>query len=102
MNNWVNDKTLGLADALVRINDRKTALNFLRDLLTIKEIQTIENRWRAAQMLHDGMSYTQIENETGLSSATIAIVQKYLQYGEGGYKALLEKHNSLSQSTLKD
>ena len=42
-------------------------------------------------MLDKKISYEKIEKETGMSSTTIARVQKWLTNGKGGYKLMLKR-----------
>jgi uncharacterized protein YerC len=42
-------------------------------------------------MLWQGVPYTVIEKETGLSSRTIARVHKWLKRGKGGYLMMLRR-----------
>ena len=42
-------------------------------------------------MLADGIPYTQIEAETGLSTRTIARVGRWLKKGKGGYSMMLKR-----------
>lgn len=80
-----------LFKVLLKMRDANEVMRFMRDLMTMKEIETFALRWRAAQMLNEGVPYTEIERLTGLSSATIARVSEYLKYGYDGYKLALER-----------
>ncbi len=74
------------------------AKRFLRDLMTEKEIKEFAKRLKAAEMLTKKISYSIIEQETGLSSTTIARVAKWLKGKEGGYRTIINKlhhHNSI-------
>lgn len=42
-------------------------------------------------MLAKRIRYSKIEQETGMSSTTIARVHKWLKKGMGGYKLILER-----------
>ncbi|HHH12511.1 MAG TPA: hypothetical protein ENJ77_01390, partial [Candidatus Moranbacteria bacterium] len=70
------------------------------DLMTEKEIRELTKRLRAAGMLQGRKSYRAIVEETGLSSATVARVAKWLNSPEGGYRRVLARlaHHKLSQS----
>jgi TrpR-related protein YerC/YecD len=59
--------------------------------MTEDEIRMIVERWRVARMLSAGKTYRQIEEETGLSSRTIARISHWLREGEGGYRAMLSR-----------
>lgn len=78
-----------LLRTILRVRTTQEARRFLRDLMTEDEIRMIVDRWRVARMLADGRSYRQIENETGLSSRTVARISRWLHRGEGGYRLLL-------------
>ncbi|MDP3880983.1 MAG: YerC/YecD family TrpR-related protein [bacterium] len=93
MDNWKNKKTDALIDALLKLKTKGEARQFLRDLLTEKELIEFGNRWKAAQMLNEKIAYKEIEKETGLSSRTIARIQNWLKKGMGGYKLMLKKLN---------
>jgi TrpR-related protein YerC/YecD len=75
--------------------------NFLRDLLTPAEILEFSRRWQTAQMLDQGISYTKIVKQTGLSSTTVARVQRWLTRGQGGYKLMLKRKNHHKTSNPK-
>lgn len=80
-----------LVTALMAVRNRDEALAFLRDLMTEAELREFSKRWKAARLLHEKVPYTSIESETGLSSATIARVSKWLQEGAGGYRMILNR-----------
>ena len=63
--------------------------NFLRDVLTEKEIIEVSARLEAAKMLRAGAKYTNIVAATKLSSRTVARISDWLQNGTGGYDAAL-------------
>ena len=73
--------------------------DFLRDILTEKEIIETAKRLQAAEMLLQNIPYSVIEKETGFSSTTVARVSKWLNTGEGGYKKVIDKlhHNNSTQ-----
>jgi TrpR-related protein YerC/YecD len=47
------------------------------------------DRLEVARLLIKGITYEQIEKQTGMSSATISRVNRCIQYGPGGYKLVL-------------
>ena len=77
--------------ALVKLETVEEAEKFLDDLCTIKELEAMSQRLRAAKMLLAGKTYNEIVEETEISSATLARVSKCVRYGDGGYKSVLEK-----------
>ncbi len=89
-----NKKTENLMEVILSLQSAKEAKKFFRDLMTEQEIIEFGNRWQAAQMLYNGVSYAEIEKATGLSSRTIARVAKWLNKGKGGYLLMIKKADS--------
>ncbi len=79
-----------LAEVLTSIDDVQTMQNFLRDVMTEKEISEISSRFKAAQMLKDGKKYTEVIEVTKLSSRTVARISGWIQNGCNGYEAALK------------
>jgi TrpR-related protein YerC/YecD len=86
-----NQKTIDLIKTILCLEDSSEAKKFFVDLLSQRELIELGNRWYVARLLHQGMSYVQIVQDTGLSSTTIARISKALTKGEGGYLAALKK-----------
>jgi TrpR-related protein YerC/YecD len=84
--------------AVTRLESLEECRKFLRDLLTETEIREFAERWKVARMLAQGIPYTTIEEETGLSSRTIARVHKWLKQGKGGYTLMLKRLEVLKNS----
>lgn len=97
---WQTATTRQLATIMAAINDTKTMQNFLRDVMSEKEIIEVSSRFEAAKMLSAGKKYTEIIERTKLSSRTIARISDWMQNGEGGYEAALQiithEHQHLS------
>ncbi|HEX7041942.1 MAG TPA: YerC/YecD family TrpR-related protein [Patescibacteria group bacterium] len=75
--------------------------NYLRDLLTEAEIKEFANRWKVARLLEEKVPYEDITKKTGMSSTTIARIQKWLQNGKGGYRLMLKKINGKKRENKK-
>ena len=88
---WDDIDSRMLVQAFLALKDEAEAKLFLRDLMTDSELKEFARRWKAARMLNDKVPYAVIEKETGLSSATIARVSKWLQEGSGGYRLLIDR-----------
>ncbi len=88
-----NDKTMRreLYEAFLALESIEEAESFLADLCTIKELEAMSQRLRAAKMLLQGKTYNEIAEETEISSATLARVSKCVRYGDGGYRKVIEK-----------
>lgn len=90
---WKDKNIERLLKAFLVLKTETEVRSFLRDLMTEKEILEFSKRLRAAEMLNQGQIYTEIEEETGLSSTTVARVAKWLKSTEGGYKGVIAKLN---------
>lgn len=88
---WMNKDTDSLFRAVLSLDNLAESRRFFRDLLTEDEIDEFSRRWKAAKLLEDNVPYSRIEKETGMSSATIARVSKWLNSGMNGYKTVLNR-----------
>lgn len=79
-----------LLNALVSLDDARTAYALLQDLCTPRELEDISQRLQVARMLDAGISYANIQSATGASATTVARVARCLKYGPGGYRAVLD------------
>lgn len=84
-------KNGGLYAAILLLENEEECYNFFEDLCTVNELKAIEQRFQVAQLLDKGLIYNKILEETGASSATISRVSRSLNYGAGGYRAVLDK-----------
>ncbi len=80
-----------LYESFLRLETVEECRQFLTDLCTVSELRAMEQRIKVAMLLRDGMIYQDILKETGASSATISRVNRCLQYGAGGYEAVLPR-----------
>lgn len=70
------------------LRNKDEAHRFLEDLCTAAELKTLAQRWEAARMLDDGLTYEAIEDKTSMSSATISRIKRAMTEGSG-YTLLL-------------
>lgn len=82
-----------LFQAVLLLKDQEDCYRFFEDLCTIGEIQAMAQRWRVVKMLTENRTYTEIIQETGVSTATISRVKKCLNYGADGYRHILDRYN---------
>jgi len=80
-----------LYTAILQLESLDECRRFFGDLLTEYEIKEFVKRWKTARMLSENIPYTQIEEETGLSTRTIARVGRWLRKGKGGYAMMLKR-----------
>ncbi len=88
---WRNEVTADLFDAIVTLESRDEAAAFFRDLCTRRELEELSHRWVVARKLAEGLPYRQIHDETGVSTATITRINEWLQHGAGGYRSMLDR-----------
>lgn len=91
MNGFDNENTKYLYSALTAIKTEEEAKAFLQDICTIAELTEMANRISVAKMLSDGLTYQQICESTGISTATVTRVNRCLRYGSGGYRLVLDR-----------
>lgn len=80
-----------LAQAFLSLESEEDCYRLFEDLFTIREVQDLAQRLEVAQLLRRKATYTEIVDETGVSTATIGRVNRALNYGAGGYQRVLEK-----------
>ena len=80
-----------LFEAILSLKTEEDCYRFFDDLCTIGELQAMTQRLEVARLLREGKTFTQVSEETGVSSATITRVNKCLAYGTGGYELALDR-----------
>jgi TrpR-related protein YerC/YecD len=98
--NWSKNEYDRLVQAVLTVRTSDEAKNFLRDLMTEKEIDEFAKRFKTAEMLTRKIPYSIIEKETGLSSATVARVAKWLNGQEGGYRLVIDRLHHTDETTV--
>ncbi|MGB9866988.1 MAG: YerC/YecD family TrpR-related protein [Bacillota bacterium] len=82
-----------LFDAILTLKNRDECYMFFDDLCTVAEIKAMAQRLEAAKMLAAGKTYDEIAAATGMSTATISRIKRYLLYGSDGYKLVISRLN---------
>lgn len=77
--------------SILKLESLDECYAYFEDLCTVKELQDMSQRLDTAILLSQGRSYQQIAEEVDVSTATIGRVSKCLNYGAGGYRAVIEK-----------
>jgi TrpR-related protein YerC/YecD len=88
---WRTANVEALLEAILRLDKRDEAQRFFRDLCTLGELHDMAQRWAVVRMLDQGLHYAEISRLTGASTATITRIASWLNHGEGGYRAMLQK-----------
>ncbi len=80
-----------LFEAINAVESVKECRLFLYDLCTMRELEDMALRLQVAELLLDGCTYEEIIEKTAVSTATISRINRFIQYGSGGYKSVIEK-----------
>ena len=86
-----NKETDDLFQAILLLETEEECYRFFEDLCTIKELQAISQRFQVAKLLNERKTYSEIEEITGASTATISRVNRCLVYGANGYHILIDR-----------
>lgn len=91
MSSWHTQEVDELFKAITKLESVDECYKFFEDACTINEILGMAQRLKAAKLLLGGANYNDISAATGMSSATISRVNKCIEYGNGGYKIVLDR-----------
>ncbi len=86
-----DDQTDQLFKGILKLETIDECYQLFEDLCTIAEIKLLAQRLEVARMLQAGMTYEQVVDKTGASTATISRIKRCLNYGADGYKLVLER-----------
>ncbi len=95
---WKTDDVEALFNAIRSLESLDETERFFRDLCTLNELRDIAQRWAVVRMLDAGLHYAEISRTTGASTATITRIASWLNHGEGGYRAMLDKLEAASRA----
>ncbi|MDA8202744.1 MAG: YerC/YecD family TrpR-related protein [Chloroflexi bacterium] len=97
---WQTAETDELLDAIVELEDREEAAQFLRDLCTLGELHDLAQRWQVVRLLDEGRHYGEVSRVTGASTATVTRIAQWLRHGTGGYGSALERRRRRLEAVL--
>ena len=80
-----------LFQAILSLKDTDECYAFFEDICTITEIKDMTQRLDTAFLIDKGISYQKISEQIGVSTATISRVSRCLNYGAGGYRAVIDR-----------
>lgn len=95
---WRTPEVEELFAAILRLEELDEAERFFRDLCTLTELRDMAQRWAVVRLLDAGLHYAEISRRAGASTATITRIASWLNHGEGGYRAMLDKLDAASRS----
>ena len=78
-----------LFEGILLLKNSEECYKFFEDLCTVKEISEMAKRLCAAKLLAGSAVYTEVNEKTGLSTATISRINRCLKYGSDGYRDVL-------------
>ena len=91
-----------LFNGILSLESIDDCMRFFEDICTVTEVIEMSKRLCAAKMLSDDLSYVDIIEKTGLSSATISRVKRCLTYGSDGYADVIKKLDDKGLTPWKD
>ena len=74
----------------------------LEDLCTYTEVEQMAQRVKAAQLLQEGKTYTEVIAATNISSATLSRVSRCVRYGSGAYEKFVPKRESEESESIAE
>ncbi len=80
-----------LFKCILSLESAEECYDFFGDLCTAKEIEEMSRRISAAKLLYEDHVYTEVKDQTGLSTATISRVSRCLQDSDDGYIRVLKR-----------
>ncbi len=94
---WRTPDAEALFVAILGLESLEDTERFFRDLCTLNELRDMAQRWAVVRRLDAGQHYAEISRETGASTATITRIASWLNHGEGGYRAALDRLDRASR-----
>ncbi|MFZ2199255.1 MAG: YerC/YecD family TrpR-related protein [Microgenomates group bacterium] len=87
-----------LLSAISTLKTKEELANFLRDLMTVKELADISQRWQIVLLLNQCVPYLEIAKQVGVSTTTVTRCALWLHHGKGGYKTALSRLHSTNRN----
>ena len=89
-----------LFEVIIQLDKRQECARFFRDLCTLTELKAMSERWEVAQLVARDITYREISELTGASTATITRIAHWVKHGEGGYREALLRTKQCDQRAL--
>lgn len=80
-----------LFEGILMLENLEDCYRFFEDLCTTNELKAMSERLQVAKFLWERKTYIDIEDRTGASTATISRINRSLNYGNDGYKLVIER-----------
>jgi len=79
-----------LLETIFKVAKNKSLLNdFIKDILTSKEMENISTRWQIVRRLAKGEHHQNIAEDLGLGVATVTRGSREMRKKEGGFRRAL-------------
>ncbi len=89
-----------LFEAILSLQNKEECYAFFQDLCTMKELADMAQRLEAAKMLLKGNTYEQIVKDAEISTATISRINRCIQYGNGGYRTVIDRVQTKQEASV--
>lgn len=86
-----NEELDTLFQSFLMMDSKEDCYDLFSDMFTDQEMVAFARRLRVAKLLLNGATYGMIQEQIPVSSATITRINTVLQYGEGGYRHIVER-----------
>lgn len=87
-------KTPGVKElfaAILTLENEEECFTFFEDVCTTNEILSFAQRFQVAKYLYEGLTYQEIAEKSGASTATISRVKRSIDDGNGGYEMIFKR-----------
>ena len=90
---WKGSDSKAVFEAILKLKTVDECERFFRDILTLRELEEMINRFKIARLLNAPRPkpYLEIARETAASTTTVTRVAQWLHGGEGGYRLILDR-----------
>lgn len=95
-------RSIALYETILELKDLDECCAFFDDLCTVGELRAMEQRFDVANLLDEGLVYTEILDRTGASSATISRVGRIFSSGTGGFRQMIDRRKAREESAAAD
>lgn len=85
------ERSIALYESILELKTIEECCDFFDDLCTVGELRAMEQRYDVAQLLDEGLVYTEILDRTGASSATISRVNRIFSFGTGAFRTMIDR-----------
>ncbi|WP_394239103.1 YerC/YecD family TrpR-related protein [Niallia oryzisoli] len=89
-------------ESLLILKTVEECYKFFDDLCTVKEMNTMFQRFKVAKALYYNKTYQEIEEGIGASAATISRVKRSLYHGNNMYDVVFDRMQAAKQESQSE